>query len=45
MLPEKVTVYIFGERYSPVIKVPIKEEIASMSVGSSSVPKKKRGAQ
>ena len=43
MQREQVTVDIFSARDSPVIPVTIEEEFASISVGSSSVSKKKRG--
>ena len=44
MLYEKVIVDISSERDSPVVGVTIEEEVEIMWVGSSSVPKKKRGA-
>ena len=44
-MSEPVTVEISSERDSPVIRVTIEEEVASMSVGLSLVQKKKRGAQ
>ena len=43
MQSEPITVEISSERESPVGLVKIEEEVASMAIGSSSVPKKKRG--
>ena len=45
MLSESITVEISSMRDSSVIGVTIEEEVENMTVGSSSVPKKKRGAQ
>ena len=45
MLRELVTVDISSERDLLVIRITIEEEVASMLVGSSWVPKKKRGVQ
>ena len=40
-----VTFDVSSEKDSPVFKVTIEEEFASIPVGSSSVPNKKRGVQ
>ena len=45
MPSEPVTVETSSERDSLVIEITIEEEIGSMSMGSSSIPKKKRGVQ
>ena len=45
MSSEPVIVDTSSDRDSLVIEVTIEEEIGSMSMGSSSIPKKKRGVQ
>ena len=45
MQSEPIMVDISSEKESPVGLVTVKEEVASMQIGSSSVPKKKRKGQ